>query len=439
MRSLLIFIAIFCSVKVNAQNYLISFTGSGESSTINSIKVENLTKSTFLTLNGSDILRLTATTDINSITEKQSSELKIYPNPMTDNSTLEVYPPVKGDATISVLDFTGKQIVRLQSYLENSLQVFRLSGMKNGFYLVNIKGNNYKLSSNLLCNGGSSGTAKIEKLYSTGQALDEKVSKVDNKGIFATIDMAYTTGDRLKLTAISGNYSTVRIDIPVSDKTINFVFISCTDGDNNNYPVVEIGTQKWMAENLKTTKYRNGELIGTTIPATLDILGESTPKYQWAYDGNESNVATYGRLYTWYVLDDARNVCPTGWHSPLDSEWTTLTDFLSNNGYGYEGSGTDIAKSIASASGWTTFDTPGALGNDQKSNNAIGFTALPGGYRYSAGSSFRNIGGMSYWWTSTGFSAENAYNRYLGYHLSDAYGTNITKKNGYSVRCLMNN
>ena len=67
-----------------------------------------------------------------------------------------------------------------------------------------------------------------------------------------------------------------------------------------------------MVENLKTTKYLNGDLIGTTAPDTLDISGESTPKYQWAYEGNESNVMAYGRLYTWYAATDSRGICPTG-------------------------------------------------------------------------------------------------------------------------------
>jgi len=97
------------------------------------------------------------------------------------------------------------------------------------------------------------------------------------------------------------------------------------DIDGNVYHTVTIGTQVWMVENLKTTKYRNGDLIGTSTPATLDIRGESNPKYQWAYDGNESNVAVYGRLYAWYTLTDSRNVCPIGWHAPTDTEWTTLT------------------------------------------------------------------------------------------------------------------
>ena len=100
------------------------------------------------------------------------------------------------------------------------------------------------------------------------------------------------------------------------------------DIDGNSYKTVKIGSQEWMAENLKTTKYRNGDSIKTTIPSTLDLTNETSPKYQWAYGGIESNVATYGRLYTWYAVTDSRNVCPIGWHIPSDSEWTILTNYL---------------------------------------------------------------------------------------------------------------
>jgi uncharacterized protein (TIGR02145 family) len=178
---------------------------------------------------------------------------------------------------------------------------------------------------------------------------------------------------------------------------------SVKDFDGNVYPTITIGTQVWMAENLKTTKYSNGDLIGTTTPATSIIEGETTPKYQWAYAGNESNVATLGRLYTWYVATDSRNVCPTGWHVPTDTEWTTLTDYLTNNGYGYGGGykGMDIAKSLAATSGWVADETPGNAGNDQASNNRIGFTALPGGARLEDGN-FYDIGHVGCWWSTTG-------------------------------------
>jgi uncharacterized protein (TIGR02145 family) len=207
------------------------------------------------------------------------------------------------------------------------------------------------------------------------------------------------------------------------------------DIDDNVYTSVTIGTQVWMVENLKTTKYRNGDLIGTTTPATLDISTEATPKYQWAYEGNESNVNTYGRLYTWYAVTDSRNVCPTGWHVPTDAEWTTLTDYLTNNGYGYGGSGDNIAKSMAATSGWTTHGTLGNVGNDQASNNSSGFTALPSGYRYFNGT-FDTFGSTGFWWSSTEYPTSNAYYRFLLYVYSTVGSYVVSKLDGFSVRCL---
>jgi uncharacterized protein (TIGR02145 family) len=207
------------------------------------------------------------------------------------------------------------------------------------------------------------------------------------------------------------------------------------DIDGNSYKTLKISNQVWMAENLKTTKYCNGDLIGTTTPATLDISGETTPKYQWAYDGNESNVAIYGRLYTWYAVTDSRNVCPAGWHVPIDAEWTTLKDYLTNNGYGYGGSGSDIAKSMAATSGWTTYGTVGTVGNDQASNNRSGFTALPGGYRGGSGY-FDSIGYTGSWWSSSAYDATYAWHSILLYTKENAGRYYNSKELGFSIRCV---
>ena len=437
MKIIFFVFTIFLVLKVNAQDYLISFTGSGASTTVSTVKVENLTEGTSLTLNGSDILRLTGTVGITQVENNKSSGIKIYPNPMIDNSTVEIFPPVAGNAIIAVFEMTGKLSAQIHSYLDNGRQEFRLSGLNTGVYLISIRGDSYQYSGKLFCNSRASGIIRIEKI-SDNQEVDEKISIVNNKGTQATVYMPYSPGDRLKFTGISGNYRTIRTDIPAQDKTITFNFIALTDGDNNTYPVAEIGTQVWMAENLKTTRYLNGELIATTTPPTLDISGETTPKYQWAYGGIESNVAKYGRIYTWHALTDNRNVCPAGWHLPDDTEWTALTDYLIINGYGYGGSGSDISKSMAATSDWTTYSEEGTIGNNQVGNNGSGFTAIPGGVRFFNGT-VGLIGDYGYWWSSTEYDPNDAWYWIMGYdsgYVNRYHESN--KANGGSVRCLRN-
>jgi uncharacterized protein (TIGR02145 family) len=196
------------------------------------------------------------------------------------------------------------------------------------------------------------------------------------------------------------------------------------DIDDNVYTSVTIGTQVWMVENLKTTKYRNGDLIGTTTPATLDISAEATPKYQWAYAGNEINVATYGRLYTGYAVTDTRNVCPVGWHVPTDAEWTTLTTYLE---------GQSVAGGKLKEAGFTHWQSP-----NEGATNASGFTALPSGERSDYGI-YIGIGSIGYWWTSTEYSATITYSLYMLYSYSEIYRGDGNKRLGFSVRCLQDN
>ena len=208
-----------------------------------------------------------------------------------------------------------------------------------------------------------------------------------------------------------------------------------TDIDGNTYNTVTIGTQVWLKENLKTTKYSNGEAIGTTTPATLDISAESTPKYQWAYGGNEGNVPSYGRLYTWHAVADARNICPTGWHVPSKAELTTLYDYLTFNGYGYQGSGSDIAKSLSVTSGWTSDPTGGNVGNDQASNNSSGFSSVQSGYRDANGIFFK-IGEHNYLWSTTVYDTDRSWFSYIYYNSANVTWSLNQKDFGFSVRCL---
>jgi uncharacterized protein (TIGR02145 family) len=215
------------------------------------------------------------------------------------------------------------------------------------------------------------------------------------------------------------------------------------DIDGNVYKSVTIGIQVWMVENLKTTRYRNGDLIGTTDPATKDITSESTPKYQWAPAGDESNVETYGRLYTWYTVTDNRNLCPTGWHVPTDAEWTTLENYLIGNGYNFDGTttGNKIAKALASTSLFLPSTTPGTPGNTDypAKRNETGFTAYPSGLRSYLGS-FDFFGQNIYWWAAP--EDEHSYASYwaIGCCATDLvnYSREFDNYDIITVRCLKN-
>jgi uncharacterized protein (TIGR02145 family) len=198
----------------------------------------------------------------------------------------------------------------------------------------------------------------------------------------------------------------ISITHSVSGKSTNqnITFSILSDIEGNTYKYRKIGNQIWMEENLKTTKYQNGDDIGTTIPATKNISQENQPKYQWAYDGDESNVTTYGRLYTQHVIMDNRNVCPAGWHVPSSVEFGDLIVYLISNGFNYDNStnGNKVGKSLAAKTNWNSYPySEGVPGNDFDTNNRSGFTGLPSGERIDFVQAFSGKGVHCYWWSSS--------------------------------------
>jgi uncharacterized protein (TIGR02145 family) len=226
---------------------------------------------------------------------------------------------------------------------------------------------------------------------------------------------------------------------------IVFVLLGCNkedvetdtlnDIDGNTYQTVTIGEQTWMAENLKTTKYRDG----TTIPLVTDTtewINLTTPGYCWYNNDAATYKNTYGALYNWYTVNTDK-LCPAGWHIPTDAEWTELENYLIANGYNYDGTTSEnkIGKSLASTSGWEASSDVGAVGNDQGSNNSTGFSALPGGLRLFD-SYFYYVGDVGNWWSSTEYSSSIANYQYLSYDYDSLGHSYLNKETGFSVRCL---
>lgn len=209
------------------------------------------------------------------------------------------------------------------------------------------------------------------------------------------------------------------------------------DVDGNTYYTVKLGSQLWMADNLRVTKFSNGDPIATTTPPVLSIVSESAPIYQWSYNGQESNVALHGRLYTGYVAVDSRNVCPVGWHVPTTIEWSTLISYLTSNGFGFGGVPDYIAKSIASQNAWTPYSAlgvRGAVGDDLTLNNSSGFNGTPGGLRYANGE-FCCIGGTASWWTQTP-SSSALIHYFILYVRPTIFEHSTTKHEAASIRCV---
>jgi hypothetical protein len=224
LRKLFFGFSLLICLQLNAQNYLISFEGKGESNSVSSVFVENLNAGTSLTLNGRDILNLTFATGIKPILDFQPG-FRIYPNPMVDNSTLEFFPPVAGNAMIIICDLTGKPLAQVKGYFEKSRQDFKLSGLKNGLYLIKIAGDGYRFSGKLMSNVESNGTISIEKVINNTPVINVTKEKRDIKGDPNTIEMEYSPGETLRFTGFSGDYSNEIIVIPESSEIITFNFI----------------------------------------------------------------------------------------------------------------------------------------------------------------------------------------------------------------------
>jgi len=202
-----------------------------------------------------------------------------------------------------------------------------------------------------------------------------------------------------------------------------------------SYPTVPIGDQCWFAENLRTQAYSNGDAIpsnlddgaweatlegATTVYGTDGSSCESASPDVDACDPAQSATA-FGRLYNWYAVDDARGLCPTGWHVPTSADWTELEGFIT--GQGFIG---NVGTALKATSGWMD----GGNGTDD-----FGFSGLPGGFRSNSDGGFSEAGSGGFWWSASA-SGSNGTARILYHNFSTILPFSNDPRRGFSVRCL---
>lgn len=418
MRNSIIFVLVIIHTFVVAQPFQITFTGSASSNMVTSVEVQNLTQGTTLTVAGTDILELVSTIGISDASVIKN-EILIYPNPMEDACSIEFYNQQHGDVRIELFDAMGKLLLQKDDHLLAGDHSYRLGGLQSGAYALKVITGAGSYSGVIISTGRSKGITFLE--YSKGNSHNFHQAKLTaSTGI---IQMQYNAGDMLMFKGISGIYSRVITLLPTHNQNIDFGFVDCTDGDGNHYPVVMIGNQIWMAENLKTTKYSNG----TAIPLVTDNVSWaalSSPAYCWYDNDSITHGTAYGALYNWFAVETG-NLCPTGWHVPTDAEWTMLIDFLG---------GDSVASEQLKETGTTHW-----WGSNTNATNFSGFTALPGGGRDYNNGGFYLIGRSSSWWSSTAYSNTHALNRFMLFNNNFIAVWNYHKNYGYSVRCVRDN
>lgn len=423
---LFIIVSFFCTSK--AEVYQFTFTGSGKSNSVEEVEVVNLTKGISKTLTGNDILQLG---DVGASLPPGVFQLdniiRIYPNPMHQSAIIDVSLPGISESSLNIFDLSGRSILQRILNLTEGKHQFYIQGLKAGIYFITLSGKDFKTSQRLIVN--EQGVAFPSLGYNGQSNIDSTPKRIKN--IESKVIVDYNEGDLVILKARSGNYSRIIVLNPkVKVQIINFHFLDCVDGSGNHYPVVTIGNQTWMAENLKTTKYRNGEVIPTT---TYSIGAEVEPKYQWGYNNDENQVESYGRLYTWFTQADTREVLPLGWHVPSDEDWKQLEMYL--------GMSRGDADATTGQRGSTEGEKLKVTGfdywlNSTGSTNQSGFFAKGAGWR-SADGIFNGLKEIGCFWSGDEHTNTGSFVRSLSANKTTIERNLTDKSVGVSVRGIL--
>lgn len=293
-KSLLSLILSIAFLSLFANNIQISFAATGVATTLENITVENLSKGTSLTLNGSDILILTSPTGIEDLAIDK--DIKIIPNPINNEGEIQFVALKSGITNISIIDASGKIIALQSDNLQNGSYSYLLSGLPTGLYFVNIIGQGYSYNTSIASVGTTSKTVILKQK----NVNTEPISKL--KSLKSLVTMDYSTGDNLKFTGTSGTLTAVITDIPTVSKTISFPFVT---SQISYYDKFDSLSKKWITQ-LYSFDENGCNMVNENIAINNSILTLSTSINSKAnlpkkYNGGEIGDTTF-MLYGFYEV-----------------------------------------------------------------------------------------------------------------------------------------
>ena len=220
---------------------------------------------------------------------------------------------------------------------------------------------------------------------------------------------------------------------------------SVQDVDGNQYSTVVIGSQCWMKENMRAVHFVDGSSVTLSDTVSYEI------PYCYFPNNDSTTFATYGLLYNWAAATNrstalnalsntVQGICPDGWHLPTNDDWDVLTTFLATQPACLCGADSNnIAKSLASTSGWTPVMMSGSVccvGQNQGNNNTSGFGALPAGiYR----NQIADFGSCACFWSAKPSSNGMNTRSLFGESAQISAYSDESGASGFSVRCLKDN
>jgi uncharacterized protein (TIGR02145 family) len=399
MSSLLILSVGIIMSNTFALTYTINFSGSGLSSTVDSVVVQNLTKKTTTVVStGMDLFLTDITTETMNI-HNSNSEISVCSTAVNGKLALKFYAKESGWSKIYLIGVDGKIIKEYSDNLQTGDNSFDISAPR-GVYVIHVVGSNYNYSKKFVIQSSTGENAKItfRNLVYRSPVLKSKTNSF--------VTMSYSSGDQLIYSGKSGNYCTLVSDVPIASKSITFEFHECKDLSGKYYAVTKIGTQVWMAENLAYLP------VAATADPTIgsEDAGNSGKAFCYVND-----IAKYGVLYNWFA---AQAAVPDGWHLPSNTEWSLLSTYLGGNSV--------AGQKLKSTTNWN---------NSNTGTNASGFSAPGGGKRDTGGIAFS--GSYGYWWSATP-NGPYAWFVMIGNGSNGISTYNDYTYLGQSVRCVMN-